>query len=698
MLPQGAPTKALALPLARAQVGTSASTSAVGSAFGAAPGSAQTDQQAAVIDALSPLSNASSTSRGAPSIDESPGTASLYSGLNGSVSSRAQQTALDNSDISSKNSSATRDPFSPGSLNYQASISSGSADVRFDSPLFGADAFSDLAAFTGHDSVQTPLPERLPVSAAISISRPLSGLSSTSFSGGPLSTPLSGHIPENSLDQPLNQALNVMDSIDQPDAAANRLEALEGEFAAAESPMLVDPTNEYFMNLGVFPDQMGDAVGSHKTAAPQSRFRFHNSASAMVFQAIDPVLHDQLGAISRLLLPPRRASTRNVVNQRILSYRQVVRLFGFFKSNYNHWISLPDAEPEDLANFLLEQCPLLVTTCCCIALRFGSSELWQTTYPSLVRYLTYELAQTLVSLPQTIECLQALTILAKYADAISYGDFVFDMWYISGVGIQHLQTVASISNQFSYIHMRLWNHLVLAHLSSANISGRAVLVGECDMQMCRLVLDEGLATRFDSCMVAELMVQWLTIQFLRQHISYFDFEKGVAEWQQEWGMLAQLPMIQFIEPVLLFCCFLVRWTYHYRFLADSNSPPLSPQGDEFSYGAAVNMSTETLYDELQNICVILNALLNMVHAEYFGCLSDSLHGTGFISAIMAMVITKVLVDRGEATQTEQKQQLSACAQLISQLIHRFQVTSRGQDIFRTRCVALTQLLKSNPFF
>lgn len=620
------------------------------------------------------------------------------------------QLAIDISD-GSKNLSAIKDAFSPTSLHYPTSNSSGSAEnMHFDSPLLSAEALPELSAFTGHETGLTPLPDllterrfsmTLPRSATLS----MGPLSSNSLSGslpGSLSGPLSRSVPEGSLELPSNHHsnnfLNQQDSADQPVDSVDNLDTMEVGFAGGESPMPADPAGEYFMNLGVFPESLGDPLPSQNPVRSLSRFRFHNSASAMMFQAIDPVLHDQLGAMSRLLLPPRRISTRNVVNQRILSYRQVVRLFGFFKSNYNHWISLPDAEPEELANFLLEQCPLLVTTCCCIALRLGSSELWQTTYPSLVRYLTYELAQTLVSLPQTIECLQALTILAKYADALSYGNFVFDTWYISGIGIQHLQTVASINNQFSYIHMRLWNHLVLAHVSSANISGRAVVVGENEVQMCRLVLSESLATRFDRCMVAELMVQGLTIQFLRQRISYADFEKGVAEWQQEWGMLAQLPMIQFVEPVLLFCCFLVRWTHHCRFLADSNSPPLSPMGDEFSYGAASNMATETLYDELQNICVILNALLNMVQVEYFGCLSDALHGMGFISAIMATVITKVLVDRGETSQPEQKQQLSACAQLVSQLAHRFQVTSKGQDIFRTRCVALTQLLKSNPFF
>jgi len=466
-----------------------------------------------------------------------------------------------------------------------------------------------------------------------------------------------------------------------------------------------------------YTDDLPDSVfeASTITEFPRAQSHLQNSVTHAALSAINPKLQTKLGTASLGVLHqmppsqlPQAQPARTLISAGLISRTDADRLMGLFKSNYDHWVGLPRGDPHDIVEKLLQRCPLLVTVSCSIALRFGNYQLWQAVYPQLVRYMRAELSLTLAKPPMNIEFVQALTILAKYADSLSFDDQNFDMWTIAAWGMRQMEAMAGAYEVFSYMHMRLWNHLVLAHLCSANTTGRKALITAQGIDRCSRVFTEGEQTRFDNCMVAEVLIQWHTNRYLGHAISYQQFENEVEDWQARWGRLARLPMIQFIEPVLLFCSFLTRWTHscrcwiaqddHARDHAseiEARFTPYSPNSMSNSMldASMENMLTSELLAEIGSLNAIMMSLLQLVEPRYFVCLSDGIRQIGFLSGVMALVITRIVLQRENYTRQIAKP-LEVCSQLVRQLAVRFHATSRGQDVAHTQCKALIELLNS----
>lgn len=129
-------------------------------------------------------------------------------------------------------------------------------------------------------------------------------------------------------------------------------------------------------------------------------------------------------------------TSRNIITLNILTMSETINLMNDFRRNYGRWISFPLSLPtEILIERLINKSPLLLTTCCCLSLRY----LFNNTNPGDINNLIrkritfcYLIKQLVVEINSAfmkinlfkkfmgdIELLQSLVILSIYSNSLT---------------------------------------------------------------------------------------------------------------------------------------------------------------------------------------------------------------------------------------------------------------------------------------
>lgn len=179
----------------------------------------------------------------------------------------------------------------------------------------------------------------------------------------------------------------------------------------------------------------------------------------------------------------------DIISLGILSENDTIHLMDDFRRNYGRWTSFPqDISTSLLTERIRSKSPLLLTTCCCLSLRFSLNGLNPTNvdnfiikrkqFQILIRQLLVELSKSLIKytafLGSTdnsgdIEFLQALVILSIYLSSLSsivshrddnfvglndtnvdvnVVDLNLDPWHLSGIGLTTFITKSTFGSLF----------------------------------------------------------------------------------------------------------------------------------------------------------------------------------------------------------------------------------------------------------
>lgn len=200
---------------------------------------------------------------------------------------------------------------------------------------------------------------------------------------------------------------------------------------------------------------------------------------------------ENLLGLSALKPSPNAQITGNIISLNILPFNEVINLMTDFRRNYGRWISFPANLPtEILVERLINKCPLLLTTCCVLSLRYSFNNLnpgdinnsmrKRLVFNSLIKHLAKEMNINLMRVnffkngTGDIELLQTLVILSIYSSSLtsvilsnnqslqktnpnpntfllkdfnlSLEDINLDPWFLSGLGLNLFVSKTTLGN------------------------------------------------------------------------------------------------------------------------------------------------------------------------------------------------------------------------------------------------------------
>lgn len=284
-------------------------------------------------------------------------------------------------------------------------------------------------------------------------------------------------------------------------------------------------------------------------------------------------------SILRLVNRPQALShSRNVpkpdvISLGILEESEAVELLDDFKQNYGRWVLFPSKiTTEELIVRIRLKSPLLLTTCCCVTLRYLLTDVAEDDYElqhsikrrnqDLLSQLAKELEAALLgyfvfphnsSLVGDVEFLQAIAVLSLYSLSLNslaeisvedqktrLTNFSLDPWYLSSVGlntflsksafgqlIQHKIIDAATSpltvlldelddEEQTLTVLRIYNHLTLVHLIQCVFSGRMCVLDEVRLNYCTATLSLAKLTNFDGRVVSETEVLLIAYNYVQE--------------------------------------------------------------------------------------------------------------------------------------------------------------------------------------
>ncbi|CAR66337.1 DEHA2F13222p [Debaryomyces hansenii CBS767] len=274
-------------------------------------------------------------------------------------------------------------------------------------------------------------------------------------------------------------------------------------------------------------------------------------------------------------------SNKDIISLGLLTEAEAVDLMNKFRRNHGRWVSFPSNAPTDvLVERIRNKSPLLLTTCCCLSLRYSfkganSSHLEilnkkKSNYRLLMKQLAEELNDSLskyTSFPKStlnngdIEFLQALVLLSIYSLSLSsiassrlsldlsddsvLHELNLDAWYLSSIGLttfvskatfgtllQKTKNTGNVDLPFTIFYdeidseeyqtlttLRIFNHLTLVHLINCIFSGRMCVVDEIRLNYCTATLTLPSSTNFDGRMVSEISILLITYNYIQLNLN-----------------------------------------------------------------------------------------------------------------------------------------------------------------------------------
>lgn len=272
---------------------------------------------------------------------------------------------------------------------------------------------------------------------------------------------------------------------------------------------------------------------------------------------------------------------KDIISLGLLTEAEAVDLMNKFRRNHGRWVLFPSNAPTDvLVERIRNKSPLLLTTCCCLSLRYlfkgansGHLEILnkkKSNYRSLIKRLAEELNDSLLkytSFPKSslnngdIEFLQALVILSIYSLSLSsiassrlsldlsddsvLHELNLDAWYLSSIGLTTFVSKATFgtllrkhkntgntdlpftifydemdSEEYQTLTtLRIFNHLTLVHLINCIFSGRMCVVDEIRLNYCTATLTLPTSTNFDGRMVSEISILLITYNYIQLNLN-----------------------------------------------------------------------------------------------------------------------------------------------------------------------------------
>lgn len=273
---------------------------------------------------------------------------------------------------------------------------------------------------------------------------------------------------------------------------------------------------------------------------------------------------------------------KDIITLGLLTEEEAVDLMNKFRRNHGRWVLFPSNTPTDvLVERIRNNSPLLLTTCCCLSLRYlfkrtnsSHSELFldkkKSNYGLLMNQLAKELNDSLLEYTTfqkpmanngDIEFLQALVILSIYSlslssvassllnldlkdDSLSH-ELNLDAWYLSSIGLttfiskatfgtllQRPKNTGNADLPFTIFYdeidseeyqtlttLRIFNHLTLVHLINCIFSGRMCVIDEIRLNYCTSTLSLPSSTNFDGRMVSEISILLITYNYIQINLN-----------------------------------------------------------------------------------------------------------------------------------------------------------------------------------
>lgn len=269
----------------------------------------------------------------------------------------------------------------------------------------------------------------------------------------------------------------------------------------------------------------------------------------------------------------------DIITLGLIAEVEAVDLMNKFRRNYGRWVLFPSNAPTDvLVERIRNKSPLLLTTCCCLSLRYlfkgidsEHSELLNKNkynYRLLMNQLAKELNDSLLEYTTfqksaasngDIEFLQALVILSIYSLSLSsitsspFNDIDntvvhklnLDAWYLSSIGLTTFISKATFgtllrkpknmgnadlpftifydevdSEEYQTLTiLRIFNHLTLVHLINCIFSGRMCVIDEIRLNYCTSTLSLPSSTNFDGRMVSEISILLIAYNYIQLNLN-----------------------------------------------------------------------------------------------------------------------------------------------------------------------------------
>lgn len=421
------------------------------------------------------------------------------------------------------------------------------------------------------------------------------------------------------------------------------------------------------------------------------------------------------------LTDPPAESFDDVISKGILSRPDVVALMDDFRSNYGRWVLFPiQVTSSDLVERVLKLSSLLLTSCCCVSLRFllGVEKAQSnSTFQALMLHLINDLNTCILrfaSFPGEqrgdIEFLQAIVVLSIYLTSLSSAATSanklllvgtkqslvnFDSWYLSGVGLSTMISKsafgkllrsdpasdlnlksflteigsADIDSDQTLTVFRIYNHLVLVHLVACVVSGRMCMVDEIRLNYCTSALSLPSATNFDGRMVSEIEILLIAYNFIQVNLdcedqldlNYEAVSHEVHSWHEQWLYLFEQPTLQFVELCYHFCNLQIIITY----LNCKNSEN-SRLMDNLE--AVIGLADDMLLAQILSHSVkLVNFAQRVVDDSYFACLSDQVHFFFFYGSCCLLVSLYLLKQRS----TESSKKWEKALDVVADIVHKY---------------------------
>lgn len=397
--------------------------------------------------------------------------------------------------------------------------------------------------------------------------------------------------------------------------------------------------------------------------------------------------------IANLYVPAALRNNSDLITDGVVSELEAVSLVDIFRSNYGRWTLFPlEVSTPQLIKRMRIVCPLLLSTCCCVLMRYFVPKDRQK-YRLVVQHLTRDLEIAFKPAPGTrpTEFLQALVILSIYLLLISaaaasvseQGDerLSLDPWMLSAMGIatfvsqKTFDTVTSGNEHEALTSFRLYNHLVLVHLMSCVCTGRTCTVNASWLEHCNSVLEIPLATNFDGRMVSEIAILKITYNYT-QAVHQSDQPEAVfalvqretADWLLRWDYLFSQPTLQFVELCYNFCSVLIHYTFEHVKLGCRSTDIV----------AVVDASSaETREKIAEHALSVVATVATIDNDSYFAYLLDQVHFCLYFSALILL--------KCDASATEP----------VSQLVQKYTIVGQNpSDIVASYREGLEALMRA----
>ncbi|EXJ73626.1 uncharacterized protein A1O5_03388 [Cladophialophora psammophila CBS 110553] len=241
----------------------------------------------------------------------------------------------------------------------------------------------------------------------------------------------------------------------------------------------------------------------------------------------------------------------------LVSNQQASALLTIFNEHYGRWVFFDAQISSDHLFEEVKKSPLLLCSCCLIAVRHTNEEIASSLAPELFEKSKTLLSTALLSTTQNIDFFQAALILCMWSTTVGQVPLSIDSWLLSGFAIQHCissDLFGNVLNQSSPSTkrdlglLRLWNHLCLVHLHYSVGTRRKSMIGRAQVDRCRDILASDHATNFEARMVAEVCLYWILYEnCCLADVDLPKAQSALHQWRQDWKIVLDQPRSQFLE-------------------------------------------------------------------------------------------------------------------------------------------------------